>query len=221
MSEITWNNEIKMYEVKYEKPYVKYVYVVRSIKSKFVDLDHYFLTRADAVFYAKEIAHLSPNNSFIEDVTVQQLGDNIVIKSRNISEIYKYLKSNDMLLANDEEETDNILYIPISQNIKKDGIIYSLYSKPMIDVYVLYQDGDYFSVDNSVLIFSTYEKANDYIETENIIGYSALKMEIMLPTEEKPSFYIVDKDLNTIRGLKSKCDAITNSILYWRSKMDR
>lgn len=221
MSEITWNNEIKMYEVRYEKPYVKTLYTVGSIKSKYVDLDHYFLTRADAVFYAKEIAHLSPSHSFIEEVTVKQLGDNIVIKSRDMSEIYKYLRANDKLLKGTEEETDNIPYEPISQKIKDSGIIYSLYSKPVIDVCVLYQAGHYFSVDNNVLVFSTFEKAHDYIETENIIGYSVLKMDIMVPTEKKPSFYIVDEDLNTIRGVKLKCDAITNSILYWRDKMDR
>lgn len=217
MSEITWNNEIKMYEVKYEKPYVKYLYVVRSIRSRFANLNHFFLTRDDAVFYSKEIAHLSPKNSFIEEISVK--GD-VVIKSRDMSEIYKYLKANEKLLKEREEETDDVPYEPISQKIKKDGIIYSLYSKPVIDVYVLYQDGNYFSVDTNILVFSTFEKAHDYIKTESILGYSALKMDIMVPTEENLSFYIVDKDINTIRGLKSKCDAITNSILYWRAKME-
>ena len=216
MSEITWNNEIKMYEVKYEKPYVKYLYVVRSIRSRFANLNHFFLTRDDAVFYSKEIAHLSPKNSFIEEISVK--GD-VVIKSRDMSEIYKYLKANEKLLKErEEEETDDVPYEPISQKIKKGGIIYSLYSKPVIDVYILYQDGKYFSVDNNILVFSTFEKAHNYIKTESIIGYSALKVDIMLPN---PSFYIVDEDLNTIRGLKSKCNAITNTILYWRDKMDQ
>ena len=214
MSEITWNNEIKMYEVKYEKPYVKYLYVVRSIRSRFANLNHFFLTRDDAVFYSKEIAHLSPKNSFIEEISVK--GD-VVIKSRDMSEIYKYLKANEKLLK-EREETDDVPYEPISQKIKKGGIIYSLYSKPVIDVYILYQDGKYFSVDNNILVFSTFEKAHDYIKAESRIGYSALKVDIMLPN---PSFYIVDEDLNTIRGLKLKCDAITNTILYWRDKMDQ
>ena len=115
------------------------------------------------------------------------------------------------LISIDEE-------IELAQKIKKGGIIYSLYSKPVIDVYILYQDGKYFSVDNNILVFSTFEKAHNYIKTESIIGYSALKVDIMLPN---PSFYIVDEDLNTIRGLKLKCNAITNTILYWRDKMDR